>query len=263
MTPYQNLQKIRDIKPIIHHITNWVTIYDCAAIVKACNASPVMAHAVEEVEEMAGIAQALVINIGTLTSEIMDAAAKAARAANRKGIPVVFDACGAGATRFRDEKSLELINRTKINIIKGNISEISRIAGFDVRTKGVDAGDVEVSSAQAAGKLALLRACAVVVTGKSDYVTDGTHTYRVDNGCALMADVVGTGCMAASIIGAFAAVNADSAQAAAYGLCCYEIAAELAADAAHGPGTFKEKLFDYVYNLDEAAVNARQKIVIL
>ncbi|MFH1351952.1 MAG: hydroxyethylthiazole kinase, partial [bacterium] len=109
---YELLEKVRKEKPLVHHLTNWVTIYDCANIVKVFGASPVMAHAKEEVADMASMASALVLNIGTLTGEFIEAMKIAAKAANKKGIPVVLDVCGAGATKFRDEKSLEILNET-------------------------------------------------------------------------------------------------------------------------------------------------------
>ena len=137
------LERVRTQKPVVHHLTNWVTTYDCANVVKVFGASPVMAHAREEAADMAGIASALVLNIGTLTSDFVDAMKLAAKSANRKDIPVVLDACGAGATKFRDEKCFEILDEVKIDIIKGNASEIARIAGEDVKTKGVDAAEVE------------------------------------------------------------------------------------------------------------------------
>ncbi|MBU1181643.1 MAG: hydroxyethylthiazole kinase, partial [Proteobacteria bacterium] len=118
MSTWELLEKVRKEKPLVHHITNWVTIYDCANIVKSFGASPVMAHAKEEAADMASLASALVLNIGTLTSELIESMKLAAGAANKKGIPVVLDVCGAGATRFRDEKVYEILESVKVNIIK-------------------------------------------------------------------------------------------------------------------------------------------------
>lgn len=256
------LGKVRQQKPIVHHLTNWVTIYDCANIVKVFGASPVMAHAPEEVEEMAGIAFALVLNIGTLTVDFIESMKKAAKAANKKGIPVILDVCGAGATKLRDDKSFDLLKETKIDIIKGNASEVARIAGENVKTKGVDATDVGKDLVEIAKRLAQKQACTVVITGKDDIVADGKKVYLVKNGDAMMTHVVGTGCMATSVIGSFAAVEKDLALAAAAGLACYEIAAEIAAKTAGGPGSFKEKLFDAVYRLDGETADKMAKIEI-
>jgi hydroxyethylthiazole kinase len=253
------LTKVRAEKPLIHHLTNWVTIYDCANIVKVFGASPVMAHAREEVEDMAGIASALVLNIGTLTSDFVQSMIIAAKSANKKGIPVVLDVCGAGATRFRDEKCFEILNQTKVNIIKGNSSEIARIAGESVCTKGVDASDVKRNLLETAKDLAAKRDCTVVITGKEDIVADGRRVVMVKNGHEMMANIVGTGCMATSVIGTFAAVKKDYVGASVAGLVCYEVAAELAAARAGGPGSFKEWLFDAVFNLDAKTVEKMMK----
>ncbi len=254
------LEKVRSQKPLVHHITNWVTIYDCANIVKVFGGSPVMAHASEEVAEMTGIAAALVLNIGTLTSDLIEAMKIAALAANKKNIPVVLDVCGAGATKFRDEKILELLEQVKINIIKGNASEIARIAGMDVSTKGVDSSEVNTDLTSIAKQLAEQKGCVVVITGKVDIVADKDKCFKVKNGNEMMEHVVGTGCMAASVIGTFAAVGNDLAVAACAGLCAYEVAAEQAANIASGPATFKEKLFDCIFNLKSSDVDANQRI---
>ena len=248
------------VKPVVHHLTNWVTIYDCANIVKVLGASPVMAHAKEEVAQMAGIASSLVLNIGTLTPEFVEAMKAAAKSANRKGIPVILDACGAGATQLRDKKVLELLNGTKINIIKGNASEIARVGGEAVKTKGVDSGDVAGDMIRLARVLARRRKAVVAVTGKEDIVTDGKKTYIIKNGHPMMTHIVGTGCMAASVIGTFAAVEKDLAYAAAAGLACFEIAAECAVKSSAGPGSFKEQLFDRLYILDRKTLEKKQKI---
>jgi hydroxyethylthiazole kinase len=257
---YTVLARVRSIKPLVHHVTNWVTIYDCANVVKVFGASPVMAHAPEEVEQMAGIASALVLNIGTLTAGLVQAMKMAAKAANKKGIPVVLDVCGAGATLLRDKSCFELLNESRIDIIKGNASEIARIAGENVSTKGVDAADVSGDLPSLARRLALQRSCTVVITGAEDIVTDGKKILVVRNGHPLMAQIVGTGCMAASVIGTFAAVEKDLVLAAASGMACFEIAAECAAKKAQGPGTFKELLFDRIYSLDKKTVDRLQKV---
>ncbi len=259
---YAILEKVRTQKPLVHHLTNWVTIYDCANIVKVLGASPVMAHAPEEVAEMSAIASALVLNIGTLTTDLVESMKIAAKSANRKGIPVILDVCGAGATEFRDDKSFELLNETRIDVIKGNASEVARIAGEDVRTKGVDGGAVGRDVTEVAVELARGRECVVVITGETDVVTDGAETYLVRNGNPMMSGIVGTGCMAASVIGTFCAVESDLARAAASGLSCFEIAAELAVEGCPGPGTFKERLFDCVHSLNREQVEGMQRIEI-
>jgi hydroxyethylthiazole kinase len=259
-TVYDLLDRVRQQKPVVHHLTNWVTIYDCAQVVKTLGASPVMAHAPEEAAEMAQIASALVLNIGTLTVDFVEAMKLAAQSANKKGIPVVLDACGAGATALRDRKCLELLNEVRIDVIKGNASEVARVSGESVKTRGVDATEVSGDLVLLAEKLAVQRKAAVVITGKVDIITDGRQTHLVKNGHPLMARVVGTGCMATSVIGAFVAVEPDLSLASACALACYGIAAEVAAEKASGPASFKERLFDCLYNLDRESVDRMQRI---
>lgn len=259
-TPYDLLERVRQQQPVVHHLTNWVTIYDCAQVVKTLGASPVMAHAPDEVAEMARIASALVLNIGTLTVGLVEAMKLAARSANQKGIPVILDACGAGATALRDRKCLELLGETRVDIIKGNASEIARLSGETVQTRGVDATEVGGDLARLAQRLAAQRKATVVITGEVDIATDGTATCLVKNGHPMMARVVGTGCMAASVIGAFAAVERDLPLAAASALACYGIAAEIAAENSPGPATFKDRLFDCLYQLDRETVDQRQRV---
>lgn len=257
---YALLEKIRISKPVVHHLTNWVTIYDCANVVKVLGASPVMAHAKEEVAQMAGLASSLVLNIGTLTVDFIEAMKLAAGSANQKGIPVLLDVCGTGATELRDNKSLELLDEVRVSIIKGNASEIARVSGEMVKTKGVDALRVNKDMVEVAKILAIRRRCTVVVTGKEDIVTDGRKVYIIKNGHPMMSNIVGTGCMASSVIGAFAAVQKDLALASAAGLVCFEIASECAVKKSGGPGTFKEQLYDCLYHLDKKTIDAMQKV---
>jgi hydroxyethylthiazole kinase len=261
MEAYPFLRAVREKRPLVHHLTNWVTIYDCAQVVKSLGASPVMAHAPEEAADMSGLASALVLNIGTLTSDFIASMKQAAHAANNRGIPVVLDVCGAGATPFRDRKSSELMEETRIDIIKGNASEIARIAGKDVKTRGVDAGEVGTDLREIAGSLARERNCTVVITGREDIVADAGRLFVVGNGHEMMSHVVGTGCMAASVIGAFAGASPhDITAAAAAALSCFGIAAELASSGSAGPASFKQHLFDSVHTLSREDVAGRQKV---
>jgi hydroxyethylthiazole kinase len=252
---------VREKRPLVHHITNWVTIFDCAQIVKSFGASPVMAHAPEEAAAMTEIASALVLNIGTLTSDVVESMKISAGAANRKGIPVVFDVCGAGATAFRDQKAMEIIEGANIAVIKGNASEIARIAGRAASTKGVDAGEVSADLREIARALSSQRSCTVVITGAEDIVAGDGKLFSVRNGHPMMTNLVGTGCMATSVIGTFVGARPDQlSQAAAAGLACYEIAAEQAVKRSDGPSSFRQQLFDCVFRLDEKQVRALQQV---
>jgi hydroxyethylthiazole kinase len=254
------LKKIKVQKPLIHHITNWVTIYDCANIVRAIGALPVMAHAKEEAGDMAKIASALVLNIGTLTTDIIESMKIAGKAANNKGIPIVLDAVGVGATKLRNDKAFELLNELKIDIIKGNASEIAKLAGEQVQTKGVEATKIEANLIDVATKLAKEKNATVVITGPEDIITNGTDLYLCKNGHDMMGSIVGTGCMAASVIGAFAAVEKDYTKAAASALVVFGIAGELASRNSSGPGTYKEHFYDEIYNLDEMDINDMERL---
>ena len=254
------LKKIKEQKPLIHHITNWVTIYDCANIVRAIGALPVMAHAKEESGDMAKIASALVLNIGTLTNELIESMKIAGKAANEKGIPIVLDVVGVGATKLRDDKALELLNELKIDIIKGNASEIAKLAGEDVKTKGVESTKVEANLTEVAKKLANDKKATVVLTGAEDIITNGNDVYTCKNGHEMMGKFVGTGCMAASVIASFAAVEKDYANAASAALVVFGIAGELASRRASGPGTYKEAFYDEIFNLDETDINDMEKL---
>ena len=253
-------ERVKKEKPLIHHITNWVTIYDCANMTRAFGALPVMAHAGEESADMAGIASALVLNIGTLTPQLVESMIKAGLKANERLIPVVLDAVGVGATKLRDEKAFELLEKVKITILKGNSSEIARLAGKDVITRGVESSKVDADMITIAKELADVRRLCVVVTGQEDIVSDSSSVYVVANGHPMMGSIVGTGCMAASVIGSFAAVERDTALASAAALTCYGIAGELAAGKSNGPGSFKSNFYDEVYNLDRAKIERMQKI---
>ena len=261
MNIYPFLQAVHDKRPLVHHITNWVTIFDCAQVVKSFGASPVMAHAPEEADAMTSLGSALVLNIGTLTTEVIESMKISAAAANRKGIPIVLDVCGAGATAFRDRKCAEILDAAKIDVIKGNSSEIARIAGLTVETKGVDAGQVSGDLREIAVSLANKHACTVVITGAEDIVAGQGKVFLVRNGHPMMANLVGTGCMATSVIGTFAgATPGQLPEAAAAGLACYEIAAEQAVKKSDGPSSFKQQLFDCIFHLDEKQILAMQQV---
>jgi hydroxyethylthiazole kinase len=236
--------EVRKKRPLIHHITNYVTANDCANITISAGASPVMADAPEEVCEMAGIAGALVLNIGTLTKDQVESMILAGGVANDRQIPVVLDPVGAGATRFRTRTALRLMNEVKITILKGNAGEIGILAGAEARVRGVDSCGMIGDPATIARKLADESGITVVVSGATDIVTDGKRVLLVGNGHPLMGSISGTGCMAASMTGAFAAVSDDPVIASAAALATFGVAGEKAAVYAHGPYSFRTALFD-------------------
>ncbi|WNQ12801.1 hydroxyethylthiazole kinase [Paenibacillus aurantius] len=240
------LTKVRRDKPLVHNITNVVVTNFTANGLLALGASPVMAYAEEEVADMARIAGALVLNIGTLNAREVAAMKLAGASANAHGVPVVLDPVGAGATAYRTETARALLNELKISIVRGNAAEIANVIGEEWSIKGVDAGgggeDLTVLAAEAARRLS----CVVVVTGPEDAVSDGTRTFRVRGGDELLTRVTGTGCLLTSIIGAYAAVEPDGVQAAAAALALYSTAAEKAARLRgdEGPGSFQIELLN-------------------
>jgi hydroxyethylthiazole kinase len=254
------IEKVKKEKPLVHHITNWVTIYDCANITRVFGALPVMAHAKEESGDMAKIASSLVLNIGTLTTDLIESMIIAGKSANKKGIPIVLDAVGVGATKLREESALELLNKIKINIIKGNASEIARLAGKSVVTKGVESTKIKFNLIDIAKKLANKRKATVVITGKEDIVTDGKRVFLVRNGNSMMGNIVGTGCMSTSVIGSFAGVEKDYTIASVAALSCFGIAGELAARKSNGPGSFKERFYDMAFKLDSKIIKRMMKV---
>jgi len=219
-----------------------------------------MSHAREEVEQMASIADALVLNIGTLTVNLVKSMILAGTAANKKGIPVVLDAVGAGATDFRTKKTKEILKQVKISILKGNSSEIGTMAGVEAETRGVEAISVKGNLIEITKNLAAAENLTVVITGKEDIISDGMDTFICKNGHNMLGKFVGTGCMTSSLIGVFCAVDKDYAYASAAALSCFGIAGELAAKNSRGPAAFKNNLFDEIFNLDPESVDKMQKI---
>jgi hydroxyethylthiazole kinase len=237
-----NLTKVREQNPLIHNMTNEVVTNFTANGLLALGASPVMAYAIEEVADMAKIAGALVLNMGTLNASLVDAMIVAGRSANAHGIPVIFDPVGAGATAYRTETARRILKDVKISIIRGNAAEIANVIGEDREIKGVDAGsqaggDTEQLAVKTAKKLATV----VVITGKEDVITDGENGYVIQNGHPILTRVTGTGCLLTSVIGTFTAVEKNLLTAGASALIFYGVSAELAAERKgdEGPGSFQ------------------------
>ncbi|MBD6955203.1 MAG: hydroxyethylthiazole kinase [Thermoplasmata archaeon] len=246
MNFFEDLERIRIKKPLIHHITNYVVMNDSANITIAVGASPIMAHALEELEEIISVASALYINIGTLDTRWIDSMVSAVKYAERYNVPILLDPVGAGASRLRTEVTERLLYSSKIKILKGNGGEISSLAGRKGTTKGVESA---VSpEAEIATTVAEKYGVNVVMTGKVDYVSDGRRNAAVENGTPMLGKITGSGCMLGSVISSFMAIKEDPFEASIEGLLTYEIAAEIAEKKAEGPGTFKSKLMDEIYN---------------
>jgi hydroxyethylthiazole kinase len=259
-SPATSLRAIRTEHPLIHQITNYVVMNETANITLAIGASPVMAHALAEVEEMAGYAGALVLNIGTLSPEWVDAMVLAGRAANRHGAPVILDPVGAGATRMRTDACRRILAEVAVAIVRGNAAEVSALIGEAAKIRGVDsvsAGDPEALAAAAARALG----CTVAVTGSVDHIAGPGGSAAVSNGVAILGQVTGTGCMSTALCGCFAAVNRDDPlRAATEALAAFGVAAEHAAVGARGPGSFHVNLYDCVAGLDPETLDSEVRI---
>ncbi len=243
MRAEEALRKISDEKPLVHHLTNYVTVHLVANTTLCVGALPVMAHAHEEVEEMVGLASALVINIGTLDSPQIEAMLLASRRANERGIPVILDPVGAGATSLRTETAGRLLSELNIAAVCGNAGEIATLAGLAAEVRGVEslAGDAKEAARKAAGALGVT----VAATGATDYVSDGERTLAVSNGHPLMGRVVGSGCASTAVVGCFAAAAGGAdAEIIAHALAYFGRAGEVAAEGAEGPGTFEPRFLD-------------------
>lgn len=259
----ENLKKIRENKPLIHNITNFVVMNYTANVLLATGASPVMAHADNEVEEMVSFAGSLVINIGTLSDIWVSSMLKAARKASQLGKPIVLDPVGSGATRLRTSAAKSIIHETQVSIVRGNASEILSLRDADSTTKGVDSVHSVDDAATIAAPLARKIGATLAITGPVDLVTDGTRTIKINNGHSLMPYVTGTGCSATAVIGAFAAVDPDPVSAAATGLAFFGFAGEKAGATSAGPGSFMVALLDALYNLTPEEAEAGSKISVV
>lgn len=257
---WTDVTAIRDRAPLVHNITNYVVMNSTANALLAIGASPVMAHAVEEVADMVALAGALVVNIGTLSAAWVDAMHIAMRAAQDRGIPVVLDPVGAGATSYRTSTAGALIAETAPTIIRGNASEIMAVAAAGATTRGVDSSATSESAIGAAEALADRTGAVVVVTGATDLVVSADGTVALDNGHPLMARVTGLGCTASALCGAFAAVQPDAARAAAHATAVTGVTGELAAEQAAGPGTLQLRLLDHLHTLTAAQVADRLRV---
>ncbi len=255
------LDAVRAKVPLVHCITNYVTVNDAANALLAIGASPIMADDIGEAGDIASIASALVLNIGTLNERTIASMLDAGRRANAFGVPVVLDPVGAGASRLRNETVGRLLREVKLSVLRGNLSEISFIAGLGAATRGVDsAKEDEKNDALAAARLVAQRlGCTVAVTGAVDVVTDGTRACRLANGHQMLSRVTGTGCMTTALIGAFAGAGRDFYTAAAGGISAMSIAGELAYERAGtlGTGSFHIALIDALSMLDGANLMER------
>jgi len=252
------ISKVRQKSPLIHNITNFVVMNSSANILLAIGASPVMAHCHAEIEEMTSLASALVLNIGTIQEDWLESMILAARTANAKGIPIVLDPVGAGATRFRTEAVKNIMRESKISVLRGNASEVFSLGSADIKTRGVDSSlaitDVMIDAVK---EMARENQCIIAISGEEDCITDGNRVFLVKNGHPIMTKVTGTGCGLTAVTAAFCAVakgallEATTAAFAFYGLC-----GDLAIKISDKPGSFFVAFLDSLYTADSEAVKS-------
>ena len=258
---WEQLEAVRRTSPLVHNITNLVVMHTTANALLALGASPVMAHAAEEVEEIAGLASALVLNIGTLSPAWVESMRLALSAAKARSLPVVMDPVGAGASRYRTRTALELLAASSNAIVRGNASEIAALTGSAITTRGVDSSMEALAAKDAAIELARGHGCVVCVSGATDLVTNGETCITLTGGSPLMTRVTGMGCTASAFCAAFAAVagaDADDDRKAARmdatvsAMAVMSAAGGLAAKEAAGPGSFLPAFLDRVSLLSAA-----------
>lgn len=243
------LSKLRQVNPLTHTITNYVAMNTAANVLLAAGSSPAMVHAVEEAAEFVQLSAALSINIGTLSQPWLDSMLATAKQAHEQQIPWVFDPVAVGATAFRQTAAEQLL-QYRPSVIRGNASEIIALSGSSSQSKGADAGD-SVSQAINSANALTAYADVVVITGETDYITDGTNAWQVANGHALMPKVTALGCALTALIASFIGVEQDFLKATVAALCYYGIAAEIGAQNAQGSGSFYVQFLDALGRIDE------------
>lgn len=256
-----SLRRLREARPLVHQITNYVVMNETANATLALGALPVMAHAREEVEEMVAIAGALVLNIGTLSPHWVEAMLLAGHAANEHGVPVVLDPVGAGATMYRTDTAKRILDEVQVSVLRGNAGEIATLVGVDAEVRGVESIDATGDASELARIAGTQLGLIASVTGPVDHVSDGQTVVAVANGDPLMAAITGTGCMSSALTGCFLAVNRERRlEAAAEALIAFGVAGEDAARVAKGPGSFHVALYDALANLDPVALDGRARV---
>ncbi|WKY48399.1 hydroxyethylthiazole kinase [Eubacteriaceae bacterium ES3] len=255
------LENVRNTVPLVHNITNYVTVNDCANILIACGGSPIMSDEIEDVIDITAICGGLNINIGTLNTKTIPAMLAAGRKSNELSHPVVLDPVGAGASKLRTETANQLLKDIKFSVIKGNISEIKTLALGTGTTKGVDADVADTVTVETlaeviafANQFAKDMESVIVITGAIDIVADGKRACVIKNGHQMMSEITGTGCMLSTLLAAYIVANQDNIfEAVIAAVCSMGLCGEIAfqrMSQADGNSSYRNYLIDAVYNLD-------------
>ena len=254
------MDAVRDRCPLVHHITNYVTVNDCANVCICSGGSPIMTDESKDVTDISRIAGAVVLNMGTPNERTVASMLLAGRVAKDNGVPVVFDAVGAGATPYRNGVADTIIRSIRPEVIKGNAGEISFLAGVAGGVRGVDSTSTSEDIGNLTQELAKRCGCIVVATGKRDYVSDGKEVFVLGNGSDYQGLVSGTGCMLSSVIGAYVGANGAKLCAVMAAVTAFNVAAEHAESQCKGPGSFKVSLMDCLYSLESSDLDKEAKI---
>lgn len=260
---YKLINQVKEVNPLVLNYTNEVTINDCANIVLALGASPLMSYSYEEVEEIVSIASAVVINIGTMNSSHMELFIAAGKAANKYNKPVILDPVGVFATKTRTDFTNRILNEVKFDVIKGNMAEIKFIGGFDVRGKGVDSFEDGEDNVEVVKNIAQKLDCVIAATGKTDIISDGEKAVKIYNGTGKLKSITGTGCMSTSLIGSYLGCSENKLYAAAMGVLTMSLSGELADKEDIAIGSFKVKLMDTIYTLSKETLEKYGKVEII
>jgi hydroxyethylthiazole kinase len=261
VSPGTTLRELRERTPLVHQITNYVVMNETANATLAVGALPVMAHAPQEVEEMVGLASALVLNIGTLSEHWIEAMLIAGRAATERGVPIVLDPVGAGATAYRTETARRILDQVGVTVLRGNAGEVATLVGADAEVRGVESIASGLETAELAREAGRQLGLVASVTGPVDHVSNGERALAVANGHPLLASVTGTGCISSALTGCFLAAKPEEPlEAAAEALAALGVAAEDAAAGAEGPGTFHARLYDALAALDPETLDGRARV---
>lgn len=254
------LENVRKNAPLIHNITNYVTVNDCANIIIACGASPIMADEEEEVADITAICAGLNLNIGTLNRRTTASMLIAGKRANELKHPVVLDPVGVGASRLRTETALRLLEEVRFTVIRGNISEIKALALGSGTTKGVDANSADRVTEENLDEVAAFAkafsqktGAVIVITGAIDIVADSSRAYCIRNGHPMMSDITGTGCQLSALTAAFVAANPEHPlEAAAAAVSAMGCAGEMAHSRLtewDGNASYRTYILDAVYRM--------------
>lgn len=267
------LSNVREKSPLVHNITNYVTVNDVANIILACGASPIMSDDESEVEEITSICGGLNINIGTLNKNTIPSMFLAGKKANLLGHKILLDPVGAGASKLRTETAVKLMSEVKFDVIRGNISEIKTLALGNGTTKGVDAdvsdavSDANLEkSIEFVKKFAASTKCVAAVTGAIDLVSDGKKCYVIRNGKPEMGKITGTGCQLSGMMTAFISANPENIlEAAAAAVCAMGLAGEIGwsnMQRGEGNSTYRNRIIDAIFNMDGAQLDSGAKFEI-